>query len=57
MNDPTALLNDANILIDNGISSDENLIEYFGTGAGPMNRLHPVADAVRPDAAAGPGKS
>lgn len=47
MNDPTALLDDANILIDNGITSDENLIEYFGPGAGPMNRLHPVADAVR----------
>ena len=47
MKDPTALLSDANILIDNGITSDLNLIEYFGASAGAMNRLHPVADAVR----------
>ena len=47
MNDPTALLNDANVLIDNGITSDANLIEYFGASPGPMQRLHPVANAVR----------
>lgn len=46
MNDPTALINDSNILISQGIESDQHLIEYFGPNAGTMARMKPVAEAV-----------
>ena len=47
MNDPQALINDANLLIDNGITTDDNLLEYFGPNGNTMARLNPVAVAVQ----------
>lgn len=47
MNDPAALIGDANLLIDFGIGPDQTVLEYFGQTPGAMARLRPVAQAVR----------
>lgn len=47
MNDPAALIGDANILIDHGVAADQTILEYFGPSPGATSRLRPVASAVR----------
>ncbi|HEX8322725.1 MAG TPA: hypothetical protein VF595_02315 [Tepidisphaeraceae bacterium] len=47
MNDPTALIGDANLLIDHGVAADQSVLEYFGPSPGAASRLRPVAGAVR----------
>lgn len=47
MNDPGTLMNDAALLISQGVESDQHLLEYFGPNAGTMARLRPVAEAVQ----------
>ena len=45
--DVTALIGDANLLIDQGVAADQTVLEYFGPSAAAMNRLRPAADAAR----------
>ncbi|MBC7784045.1 MAG: hypothetical protein H7144_09405, partial [Burkholderiales bacterium] len=43
ISDPQSLLADATVLIDHGILTDQQLLEYFGPNATIMTRLQPVA--------------
>ena len=47
INDPAALIGDANLLIDFGVAADQTVLEYFGPSPGAMSRLRPTATAVR----------
>jgi hypothetical protein len=47
INDPAALLLNANLLIQHGILTDQRLLEYFGPNSTIMARLNPVAEAAQ----------
>ena len=47
INDPAALIGDANLLIDFGVAADQTVLEYFGPSPGAISRLRPTSAAVR----------